>query len=588
MQAYASPLPSGTRELAAVLMADMVGFSRRLEEDELNNSRQTTRSINLFRSLIGDYGGAVANISGDGVLALFDTADKAAVFATQAMSEFRNQSVWSNGEPIEFRIGLNYGEIVRNETNVLGHCVNVAARLQAIAAPGTLLAAKPFQAALRDFHQVTLRSIGPKKLKNISEEVEIFTFDEPTAQARQAAPLQPAWVTGRPANQPSVAVLRLDNMSGDPANDHMCDGIVEDIIADLSRFRNLMVIARHSAFMFARKAHSARDIGARLGVRYLLGGSLRQTGSRLRISVDLVDADTEATIWSDRFDCTIDTLLDIQDEISAGVAARLAVQIDLAQQHEEERAPADMRAYGLTLRGQQLVLNYTRQANAHARRLFEEAIEISPNYGRAYSGLSRTHNLDWRYSWSSSPEASLAAAVEFAQRAIRHDQLDARGFAELGFAKLYQKRHAEAVAEYARALHLNPNDADIIAEYADALVYCEQPDKSIEMLERAMRLNPYFPDWYLWYLADAYNAMGRPQDVIATVLRMQNPDQGRRMLAANYAHIGDMEQARAEAQQVMQMHPEFTISRWRDRPPYKNGKILGKYIDGLRRAGLPE
>jgi tetratricopeptide (TPR) repeat protein len=247
-----------------------------------------------------------------------------------------------------------------------------------------------------------------------------------------------------------------------------------------------------------------------------------------------------------------------------------------------------MRAYGLVLRGQQLILRFSKEANAHARRLFEEAIDIAPDYGRAYSAMSRTHNLDWRYSWSAEPDQSLEAAVELAHRAIQLDRLDARGFAELGFANLYKKRHDDALAEYARAMALNPNDADIIVEYADALVYAGQPWKSVELLEKAMRLNPCYPDWYLWYRADAFNAMGRPAEVIATVQRMQNPDEGRRLLAANFAHLGMMDEARAQAREVMRLHPEFTISRWRDRPPYRDVAILERYVDGLRKAGLPD
>jgi adenylate cyclase len=329
-------------------------------------------------------------------------------------------------------------------------------------------------------------------------------------------------------------------------------------------------------------------IGRRLGVRYLLSGSLRRAGKRRRLAVELIDAETESVLWSDRFNIEIEQLFDLQDEITGAVAARLAVQIDFAERRQESQYPQDMRAYGLVLRGQQLSLRFSKEANAHARRLFEEAIEIAPEYGRAYGAMSRTHNLDWRYSWSAEPDQSLEAAVDLAHHAIQLDRLDARGFAELGFANLYKKRHDDALAEYARAIALNPNDADIIVEYADALVYAGQPWKSVELLEKAMRLNPYYPDWYLWYRADAFNAMGRPAEVIATVQRMQNPDEGRRLLAANFAHLGMMDEARAQAREVMRLHPEFTIRRWRDRPPYRDVAILERYIDGLRKAGLPD
>ncbi len=466
----------------------------------------------------------------------------------------------------------------------------MAARLQVLAKPGEILVSERVRLSVVAHPLITFRSLGRPALKNVMEPIEVFSVDQSGAQTerpivilRNAPPPAP-----EPARQPSVAVLALSNLSGDPSNDHLCEGIVEDVIANLSRFRNLLVVARHSAFLFSLKTLSAREIGARLGVRYLLGGSMRRAGKRLRIAVELTDAELEGVLWSDRFEVGIDELFEVQDEIAGAVASRLAVQIDFAQQKQESQYPRDMRAYGLVLRGQQLLLRFSKEANTHARLLFDEAIENAPNYGRAYSGLSRTHNLDWRYSWSSAPDASLETAVDLARKAILHDQLDARGFAELGFAKLYQKRHDESLAEYKRAVALNPNDADILAEHADSLVYAGQPRQAIDLLDRAMRLNPYYPDWYLWYLADAHNAMGSSADVIDAVHRMQNPDEGRRLLAANFAHLGLMDQAHAAAREVMRLHPGFTISRWRHRPPYRNSAILERYVEGLRKAGLPD
>lgn len=580
--------PGLQRRLAAVMFADLVDYSLHLERDEAQNVGQAMRSIELFRSLIGDYGGQVANVAGDGILALFDSAERAVRFAIQMQQEFRDQAVWSDGAPIQFRIGMNIGEVMIGGESVSGHCVNVAARLQGLAKPGGILVSGQLRAALRNTANIALEPLGAQALKNIAEPVETFAIGQPRpAPASFAEPARaaPSVETSR---HPSVAVLSLINLSGDADNDHLCEGIADDIIANLSRFRSLMVIARHSAFLFSLKSVQAREIGRRLGVRYLLSGSLRRSGKRVRIAVELIDAESESVQWSDRFDIAIAELFDLQDEIAGAVASRLAIQIDFAERRQESQYPRDMRAYGLVLRGQNLILHYTREANAHSRRLFEEAAEIAPEYGRAHSAISRTHNLDWRYSWSAAPDRSLDTAVELAHRAVLLDRLDARGFAELGFANLYKKRHDASLAEYARATALNPNDADIIAEYADSLVYAGQPKKSLELIERAMRLNPYYPDWYLWYMADAYNALGRPRDVIATVQRMQNPAEGRRMLAANYAHLGMMTEAREQAQEVLRLHPGFTISRWRHRPPYRDQAVLERYVEGMRRAGLPD
>lgn len=570
------------------MFADMVEYSRHIEEDEERSSDLATRSVELFKSLIGDYGGEVANIAGDGILALFDSPEQALRFAIQIQREFRDQAVWISGEPIKFRIGLNLGEIMVSGGNVQGHCVNVAARLQAMAEPGGIYVSAAIRSAVRDFPGMSLYSLGHQTLKNISQLIEVFAVVQSEGAAAGPAEAIRATPPPEPSRQPSVAVLALINLSGDAAHDHMCEGIVEDIIANLSRFRSLMVIARHSAFLFNLKAHTASEIGRRLGVRYLLVGNLRRADGRVRVMVELIEAASESVLWFDRFDIGVEELFDLLDEITGAVASRLAVQIDFAEGRRESQYPRDLRAYGLVVRGQHLILRFTKESNWHARRLFEEAMEIAPDYARAYSAMSRTHNLDWRYSWSSEPEGSLDAAVDLARRAVQLDQLDARGFAELGFAYLYKKRHDDSLAEYTRATTLNPNDADIIAEYADALVYAGQPLKAIELLERAMRLNPFYPDWYLWYLADAYCTMERPADVIATVQRMRNPDEGHRLLAASFAQLGMMDEARAHAREVMRLHPEFTIGRWRQRPPYRDIAILEHYIDGLRKAGLPD
>ncbi len=578
--------PRPHRRLVAVLFADMVDYSRHMARDEEQTSLQTVRSVELFKSLVGDYGGRVANVTGDGILAIFDSAEEALRFAVQVQSDFRAQAVWSDGKPVEFRIGINVGEIVEDSGIVQGHCVNVAARLQQMGEPGGILISGAVRDAARERSGVVLRSLGHPTLKNIEDPIEVLAvswsdFEPPQNAGAGTTHAAEAW------RQPSIAVLALQNLSGDPANDHLCEGVVEDVIANLTRFRNLMVIARHSAFLFSLKSSPIQEIGRRLDVRYLLTGSLRRSGRRIRISVQLIDVPTEGVLWSDSFHIDIEELFDLQDEIAGAVASRLAVQIDLAQRREEYH-PRDMRAYGLVLRGQQLVAQYTKESNAHARRLFEEAAEIAPDYGRVYSSLSRTHNLDWRYSWSASPDASLDAAVDLARSAVERDPLDARGFSELGFAHLYKKRHDESLADYGRALTLNPNDADIIAEYADALVYAGQADRSIELMDKAMRLNPCYPDWYLWYLADAYSTLGRHADVIATVLRMRNPDEGRRMLAASYAHLDRMDEAREQARHVLSLHPDFTIGSWRHRPPYRDQAVLERFIEGLRKAGLPD
>jgi adenylate cyclase len=586
-----TPVAATDREVkrAAVLIADVVEFSRRMEQDEGGSVDQVSRSIQLFRGLISDYGGQIAAIAGDGILALFDSADRALQFAVQIQTEFRDQSVWGDGDPIQFRIGLNVGEVTFHETVAYGHCINVAARLQAMADPGGILVTGAFRSAMQSASSgLLLRSVGQPRLKNLSEPIDIYAVEQSAPAPTRAAVRPRDEPLSEPVRNPSIAVLAVTNLSGDPRNDHLCLGISEDIIASLSRFRNLLVIARHSAFLFNLNTAPAEVVQRQLGVRYILWGSLRRAGERLRIAFELIDAATESVLWSDRFKLDLDELFDVQEEIAGAVASRLSIQIDLAEWRQQSPYPRDMRAYGLVLRGQHLILKFTKAGNWHARRLFEEALEYAPEYSRAHSALSRTHNLDWRYAWSSAPQRSLESAIVFARRAKEFDRLDARGFAELGYAKLYRRQHEEAIAEYGQALALNPNDSDIIAEYADALAYVEQPQRSVELMHKAMRLNPHYPDWYLWYLADAYDTLGQSEDAIATVKRMHDPSEGQRILAANYAHLGMMREAEAAAHEVLRLHPTFKISVWRERPPYRDKAILERYVEGLRKAGLPD
>jgi TolB-like protein/class 3 adenylate cyclase/Tfp pilus assembly protein PilF len=585
-QSNAASRPPRPR-LAAVMFADMVDYSRHLEQDVQQNSARALMSIRLFKSLVGDYGGRIANVAGDGILALFYSAKEGLGFAIHVQNEFRDQAVWNDGEPMQFRIGLSLGEITVNEKHVQGHCVNVAARLQAIAQPGGIYVTAAVREAVRGYSEASFSPVGFRTLKNISEAVEVFAATRPSGPARPAC--ETARVSNlQPFRLPSVAILALTNHSGDPANDHLCEGIAEDVICTLSRFRNLMVIAPHSAFLFSLKSSPAREIGRRLGVNYLLSGSLRRCEKRFRIAVGLVELQSEGVVWSDRFEIGIEDLFDLQDEITTAVAARLAVQIDFAEGRQESQYPRDMRAHGLVLRSHRLMLRFSKQVNVHARRLLEEAIDIAPNYARAFSTLSRTHNLDWRYAWSGAPEKSLETAVDLARQAIQRDELDARGFAELGFANLYRKRQAEALADYSRAIALNPNDADILTEYGDCLVYAGLPEKGLEFLEKGRRLNPYYPDWYLWCLADAYWTMERPQDAINAALQMQDPSEGRRLLAVSYAELGMMDEARAQAREILRRYPGFRVSVWRQRPPHIDIAMIDKFAEGLCKAGLPE
>jgi TolB-like protein len=561
-----------------------------MDRDEVGTIVRVTRSLGVVRTLVGDYGGSVENIAGDGVLAIFPSAGQALHFAVEMQREVAKESAWSGGqEPIVYRIGITIGDTVSEDGVLHGNSVNLAARIQALAPPGGICISDAAYRVLRDKSDLAIRSLGQQKLKNIAEPVEVFSVSLDSAPVLPEPLLlaTPPAAEQRLTPDSSLAVLPLENVSGDAADTHLCQGIVADIISNLCRFRNVMVTARHSAFRIAAQLKSMREIGQQLGVRYVLTGGFRRAGEKIRITVDLIEAELENVIWSERFDGSLADIFAFQDAVTAMTASRLAVHIDMAERRRmAQHAYPDLRAYGLILRGQDLSFRFRPESNSHARRLFEQARELAPRYGRSYAAMSRTFNVEWRYNWTSNPEAALNEALNLAQRAVEYDDLDARGYSEMGLAHLYKKQHDESLAAYERALELNPNDADLLAEMGDCLVYVRQAERSVQLLQQAIRLNPYHPDSYLWYLGDAYFHLGEYEKTIQTLLKMRDQSEGHRLLASSYALLGRIDEARRHAAALMGAHPNFTIEQWRKVPPNKYPEDLEVFVEGLRRAGL--
>ncbi len=575
------------REAATVLFADIHGYTRLMSRNELATFERVNRSISLIRSLIGDYGGRVVQIAGDGVLALFEHATQALRFAIELQREFRNEAVWTiDGEPISFRIGINSGEVLISDGDVQGHCVNVAARIQQIAKPGGICISAAVRRAVDEGLSVQVRPLGKRLLKNIDEPVELFALE--INGPPRALPLQmllPAEQFAK-LEQASIAFLPLVNATGDPRDHHLCDGVTGDIIANLSRFRELLVIAQHSVRRFRQTEAPLEQIGSQLGVRYVASGSLQRTDHQIRLRVELADVGSQRVLWSDRYDGHLSEIFLFLDDVTRMVASRLAIQVNLAEQQRILAEPPDLRSYGMVLRGRALSQRYSRELNLHARRLFEQAAALDPGYGASYAGMSRTFNIAWRYHWTDEPEACLERAFTLAREAIGVDALDARGFSELGFAHLYKRQHDESLAAYERAIDLNPNDADVMAEMANAVSCAGEPERAIQLLERAMRLNPYFPDWYLWHLGEVHFDIGNYDETIRTLNRMQDKSEAHRLLAASYALTGEQTAAAHHATELMKVHPEFSLEYWQNVPPDKNVDAVNRFIEGLRRAGL--
>ena len=585
----ASPLAIPRRDRSAILFADVHGYAQLMDRNEERTYERVSRSIRLMKSLIGDYGGRVMNVAGDGVLALFEDAPQALRFAVTIQRELRNDVVWNaDDDPVAFRIGINLGEVlVDEEANVQGRSVNVAARIQGLARPGGICISETVKQTLQDNHDLTLRSLGHQSLKNIAEPVEVFVVEQGAPAPPSILDLSQHRAPIAPPAEASVAVLPLSNLSGDQRDDHLCDGITSDIITNLSRFRDLLIIARHSTFLFKDARVPLKVVAGQLGVRYLMNGGLQRDGSRIRINVELSEVESSRVVWAERFRGDLSDVFLFQDEVTDVIAARLAVQVDAAERRRAlASAPPDLRAYGLILRGQELSLHLTQHENLHARRLFAQATELDPGYARPYAGLSRTFNVAWQYQWAESPEACLDKAVELALEAIQHDSLDARGFSQLGYAYLFKKQRDASLAAYEQAVSLNPNDADILADMAIATRSSGDTNRALNLVQRAMRLNPFYPDVYLWILGETYFDRADYENAVGTLQKMRNKAEGHRLLAASYAHLGKLEEARYHAQRVLEAHPNFSIEHWRTVPPDENPEPLERFLDGLRIAGL--
>ena len=576
-------------ELPAILFADVHGYSKLMGKDEEVTSKRIVRAIDLIRVLIGDYGGEIRNIAGDGVLALFKNGYQAVNFAVEMQREFRNDLVWnSQFDPIVFRIGINSGKVREDSIGLQGHSINIASRIQALAEPGGICISDKLFDTVQAIKGLKLQSLGHPELKNIEDDIEIFSIVDEEIKETIEAPLPIQRHRLIEANsENSIAVLQLQNLSGEPQHAHLCGGITGDIISNLTRFRDLHIIAQRSSSMFLGNKFSPLEIGERLGVRYLVDGGLQRAGNVIRIQIQLIDAISGRSLWSEKFDGDLGEIFKFQDEVTALIAARLSVEIDAAEyQRQKSAAPNKLQAYGLVLRGRDIFQHLKRESNLHARRLFEQAVDVEPLYARSHVGISRTLNDAWRFNWADPPEASLDGAIEQAELAIKLDPSDARGHAALGSACLYKRRHDESLAAYERAIKFNPNDADVLAEMGHSVSVYGDVDRAVELIKRAMSLNPYYPDWYLWHLGEAYFDMGDYDETIHTLNKMHDKTESYRMLTACNAHLGHMDEARASAHQLLVTHPEFTLAHWEHVPPDRNPEPRERLIEGLKKAGL--
>ncbi len=394
-------------------------------------------------------------------------------------------------------------------------------------------------------------------------------------------------------DKPSIAVLPFTNLSDDPEQDYFSDGLTEDLITDLSKISSLLVISRNSVFTYKGSPLKTRDVARELGVRYMLEGSVRKSGDRVRITAQLIDATSEFHMWAERFDRELKDIFALQDEVNAKIIDSLKVKLTTGERKSlVGRYTDSIEAYDYFLQGRDYLWRRSKETNLTARGFFEKAIELDPNFARAYSDLARTHAREVIDGWTDSPQYSLEHAQQLALKAIALDPKQAQAHFNISIVHLYRKAHKDAVLAAEKAILLDPNYADAYVQLAAILTYAGMPEKALALVEKAIRLNPHYPLGYARVLGYAHFTQGRYQAAIEGFTRAieRNPGAQRThmWLAASYALSGQLEEAQWEVQEVLALDPEFSLTRISQAVPYKDPAHLERLVDALRKAGLPE
>ena len=565
-----------------------------MADDEEDTSTQIDGLIRKFEKLGIAYQGELAQARGDGLFFLFNSVTDAVRLATEVQKRMEQENTTRSADKqINLRIGVHLGDVLWVNGQYVGDSVNITSRIEGNAGEGCVCISGAVYEQVKNKLNLGFKYLGPLNLKNIPDPVEIYEVSRSTTTVLMSASPRPKKLPGQESieallnNKPTIAVLPFENLGDNRDNDFFADGVTEDLITNLSRFHALAVISRSSTFTYKHKDIPINRIGVELGARYIVTGSIQRSSRRLRVTVELADSKTSIPIWRERYNREVEDIFDLQDEISDLISSAVAVQaqsVDISLR--QIQVPALIETYSLVLQGQQKILKYSRDQNIQARKMYQSALEKQSDYGRAKAALSRTHNLDWRYSWTTTPELALEKAYELAKESVLIDPMDARGYGELGFVNLYRKDHDASLSAFETALKLNPNDTDIMSNMADALAHSGESKRAIELLQRALLLNPFYPDQYLWYLGGAYFNLQRYQDVVDTINRMHSPTEGRRLLTASYAYLGEIEKAQDQARKVLEAYPNFSLTHWQKVLPDKNSDETEHFVEGLRRAGL--
>ena len=574
------------RKLAAILAADVAGYSRLMGADEEGTlARLRAHRRELIDPKISEHRGRVVKTAGDGILIKFASvvdALRCGVEVQLGMAE-RNAEV-PDQQRIEFRVGINLGDVLVEDDDLLGDGVNIAARLEGLAEPGGICISESSYQQVRDKLDIRFEDMGEQHLKNIARPVRVYRVPLGGTPAKERPPLALP-------DKPSIAVLPFQNMSGDPEQEYFADGITEDITTALSRLRWFFVIARNSSFAYKGKVVDVRLIARELGVRYVLEGSVRKSGDRLRITAQLIDAMTGNHIWAQRYDREVADVFALQDEITSNVVATIEPQLYAAEDFRaKHKRPESLNAWDCVARALSLIMKMTKHDNAAAQELLKKAIAIDPSYAQAYSLLAFSLSLDNSWGWQPS-ESVLAPAWDVAQKAVRLDVDDPWAHLALGHLHRQRRELRDAVAEFQNALALNPNFAFAHTHLGLALCFLGRSEEALVELDTAERLSPRDFQAGLNDIARAVACFidGRYRDGIAFARKAirRNPDTvgAHHLVVVNSALAGEVAEARAALQTLRRFEPDLSLETL-DMAVYARDEDRRRYFEAFRLAGL--
>ena len=577
------------RKLTAILSADVKGYSRLMGEDEVATIQTLTAYRELVATLVEQHRGRVVDSPGDNLLAEFASVVQALQCAVEIQRELkaRNAELPQNRK-MEFRIGINLGDVIVEGGRIYGDGVNIAARIEGLAEGGGICISGTAYDHVENKLGLEYEYLGEQAVKNIKKPVRVYRVRmEPVATLTSSVKYLEL------PDKPSIAVLPFANMSGDPEQEYFADGISEDIITTLSRFRWFFVIARNSTFTYKGKMVDVKQVAQDLGVRYVLEGSVRKAGNRVRITAQLIDAPNDHHVWAERYDRDLEDIFAVQDEITQSIVTAVGPEFLSAEMQRAQRKDVrSLDAWDCVMRAASHHSRYTRQDVAEAQRLLRKAIELDPVSSGGFCLLAFTHLVQVQFGWSESADQSIQEAAKAAQSAVAMDDRDALAHTALGLVDLISRRYDDAIRRLERAIDLNPSLANAYGALGQALALAGEYDAAVTQINKAIRLSPrdLFTVYWFGHLGLVAFAEQRYENACEWGVKIiqENPrfPGGHRLLAASYGQLGRMKEAQAALKDLLLLMPGMTIDDVRKQVPFKKPGDMDRYLDALRKAGL--